>query len=152
MENKQTQIEEPQGKWEIETAIIEDNKTEELLLQAAMMDISDLKIRRFTKRASFEKAVREGYRPKILLTDLMLPDTNGIEILDTLERLFDRDRLYVLVISAQQDMEVFRQVQDRGFLNYLVKSHGTIDNVRIMIKRLKALVRFQEAHPGEELS
>jgi DNA-binding response OmpR family regulator len=62
------------------------------------------------------------HRPDLILLDIMLPETSGLELLPRLTgRLGDDDGFQVVMFSALSNEELVRTALDRGAKDYLVK-------------------------------
>lgn len=123
----------------IHVLICEDNKTEELILQASLGDLGDLEMERFATRADIENRDPSAPDPDLIITDLLLPDAKDDEVLDAIQERYPST--YTIVMSAQQDFDLIEKIQNRGFLHYLIKTQRAIDNLRklaiILIKARK---------------
>ena len=67
-----------------------------------------------------EEALRimEEYAPQLVLLDLMLPGTDGIELMEAIRESAD---VPVIFLSAYGQQEVVARAFDRGAVNYVVK-------------------------------
>ena len=106
--------------------LLEDNPTDVLLLQSALEAdlLSEFVLSHVERLADGLKRLRtEEF--DVILTDLGLPDSSGLETFESLHQQFPR--LPILVFSGNTDVsEVVRAVR-AGAQDYLVKSPGGFD-------------------------
>jgi response regulator of citrate/malate metabolism len=86
-------------------------------------------------------AIREAERlqPDLVLLDVYLPDTSGLDLLPSLREV--APEVDVLVISAAREAETVRKALRGGIVNYLVKPFSFED----LRSRLE---HYQQAHHG----
>lgn len=67
--------------------------------------------------------IRDGYSPEIILIDIVLPDMNGLDLLDALrqEKLVP-DSVCIMFTNQSSDDETHR-ARELGIANYLVKAN-----------------------------
>ena len=80
-------------------------------------------------------------RPRLVLLDLMLPDTDGIELMETVPELAE---LPVIFISAYGRDETIAKALERGAVDYLVKPFSATE----LTARIRAALRVR-AEPQE---
>jgi DNA-binding NtrC family response regulator len=117
--------------------VIEDNRTEGMLLQLALAEIEGLDIRTFPNGQSMLERLHET--PAIAIVDLILPDMSGMDIIKQIKVQCPTTR--IVVVSAQRNIELIAELQAEGVFNYLVKSeaclaylHHVIEDLIIVIK------------------
>lgn len=86
-------------------------------------------LRRYFSRKGFEVILANSgkealeffnqYKPHIVLLDILMPDTNGLEILAELKRILPSVK--VIIISAVKNEQVFHKCLELGALDYIVK-------------------------------
>lgn len=92
------------------------------------------------ERAATGGAALEAERPDVVLLDLRLPDTDG---LDVCRRLRDRSDVPIIVVTARGE-EADRVVGlELGADDYVVKPYG----LRELIARIRAVARRASARP-----
>ncbi len=123
--------------------VIEDNRTEGLLLQLALSGIEDLEVRNFDLGNKLLEALPE--KPDIVIADLNLPDINGLDLIRKI-RAFD-ENIRIVVVSAQRDMDVLAEAQAEGVYNYLMKSEACLTYLNRVIKELLIVLKY---HAFEE--
>ncbi|NUM25609.1 MAG: response regulator [Candidatus Buchananbacteria bacterium] len=67
--------------------------------------------------------------PDLILLDIMLPDMNGIEILQALKADEKTDSIPVIVMTNLSDQGTVSQILAAGGKEYLVKSDWSIDDI-----------------------
>ncbi len=75
--------------------------------------------------------------PSLVLLDIMLPEEDGLQILDKLRRRSDTHRIPVMMLTAQSTEYDKVIALDRGADDYMVKPFGTME----LISRIRALLR-----------
>ena len=80
-------------------------------------------------------------RPRLVVLDLMLPDTDGIELLETVPELAE---LPVIFVSAYGRDETIARALERGAVDYLVKPFSGTE----LTARIRAAIRAR-AEPQE---
>ncbi|MCS6967290.1 MAG: response regulator [Cytophagales bacterium] len=118
--------------------VIEDNRTESMLLQLALSEIKNLSIKAFSTARELLQHLPE--RPDIILVDLILPDMSGIDLIKKI-RAFD-PKIRIVVVSAQRDMDLLAEVQSMGVFNYLVKSESCLTYLHQVISELVVLLQY----------
>jgi len=118
--------------------IIEDNRTENMLLQLALSDIKNLTIKSFPTATQMLNHLPE--QPDIVLVDLILPDMSGIDLIKKIRVHNPSTR--IVVVSAQRDMDVLAEVQALGVFNYLVKSEVCLTYLNQVISELIVLMNY----------
>ncbi len=78
--------------------------------------------------------------PSLILLDVMLPEEDGLQILDKLRRRSDTIRIPVMMLTAKSTEYDKVIALDRGADDYLVKPFGTME----LISRIRALLRRSE--------
>lgn len=105
---------------------------------------SGFTVETFTDGKSLYAAIERSL-PDIILLDVMLPDSDGIEILRKLRGNPGRPSVPIMIVSAKS-AEIERVVGlDAGADDYLVKPFGVLE----LISRVKALLRRNETKQSE---
>jgi DNA-binding NtrC family response regulator len=118
--------------------VIEDNRTESMLLQLALSEIKNLIIKTFPTATQMLEHLPE--QPDIVLVDLILPDMSGIELIKKIQAY--NPHIRIVVVSAQRDMDVLAEVQSLGVFNYLVKSEMCLTYLHQVISELIILMNY----------
>lgn len=90
----------------------------------------------FTNSAAFWDALKAD-KPDLILLDIMLPEQDGIEILQKLRSNADTCRIPIIMATAKGQEYDKIQALDLGADDYLVKPFGMME----MVSRIKAVLR-----------
>ncbi len=74
--------------------------------------------------------------PNLILLDYHLPDANGIEILDELQKIFDLTKIPVVVMTGQGNEEMVVEVMKKGVKDYWNKKNLTSEVLRKKVKNI----------------
>ena len=85
---------------------------------------------------AFWKRVEER-RPELILLDIMLPDSDGIEILKKLRRTTETKKIPVILVTAKTSEIDTVKGLDTGADDYITKPFGVME----LISRVKAMMR-----------
>ena len=85
---------------------------------------------------AFWKRVAE-HRPELILLDIMLPDSDGIEILKKLRRTTETKKIPVILVTAKTSEIDTVKGLDTGADDYITKPFGVME----LISRVKAMMR-----------
>lgn len=122
----------------------DDENIRELTLYA--LRHSDLEARGFPSVAGFFEACSEQ-RPDIILLDIMLPDTDGLQILDRIRHDEGLQDIPVMMLTAKDTELDIVTALDRGADDHLAKPFGMME----LVSRVKALLRrAQRLTSGEQ--
>lgn len=121
--------------------VIEDNRTESMLLQLALSEIKNLTIKTFPTATQMLEHLPE--HPDIVLVDLILPDMSGIDLIKKIQAYSAQIR--IVVVSAQRDMDVLAEVQSLGVFNYLVKSEMCLTYLHQVVSELIILMNHHRS-------
>lgn len=117
---------------------VEDNPTETMLMKLALQQINNVEVTFFNNGTdlleTFSKSPSE-----VVVADLMLPDFHGKELIYQLKEI-DED-VKIIVISAQEDVEVIAELQNEDIFNYIVKSDGCLKYLQKTIQVACFLIR-----------
>jgi DNA-binding response OmpR family regulator len=81
------------------------------------------------------RAELERFQPEIILTDLMMPDVSGKDIVRVLKQDFDTQQIPIILFSSRPDGELAVIAEQAGADGYLSKSHG-IEKLGDMVDEL----------------
>lgn len=118
--------------------VIEDNRTEGLLLQLALSGIDNLELQSFDLGQKLLDALPQ--KPNIVIVDLNLPDIDGLTLIQQI-KAFD-ESIRIVVVSAQREMDVLAEVQAEGIYNYLMKSEACLTYLNRVIKDLLVVMKY----------
>ena len=75
------------------------------------------------------------FQPEVILTDLMMPDISGKDIVRVLKQDFHTEKIPIILFSSRPDEELAPIAEAAGADGYLSKSHG-IDSLGDLIDEL----------------
>lgn len=116
--------------------VIEDNKTEGMLLKLCLGSIKNITITNFTMGQELLDNLQEN--PNIVIADMMLPDISGEELVQNIKE--NNPGTEVIVVSAQKDIDLIARLQELGIYNYLVKSESCMESLQRSIEDLTFLI------------
>lgn len=100
----------------------------------------------FSNAKDFYRAVKE-IKPDAVLLDIMLPDEDGMEILQKIRKNPETKRLPVIMVTAKSTELDRVKGLDMGADDYIVKPFGVME----LISRVKALLRRSMTEEAEKL-
>jgi CheY-like chemotaxis protein len=77
----------------------------------------------------------DAFQPEVILTDLMMPDISGKDIVRVLKQDFHTERIPIVLFSSKPDEELAEIAEQAGADGYLSKSHG-IERLGDMVDEL----------------
>src|ERR1041385_2374492 len=95
----------------------DDNWYRELLVHMATLN-PDFEVKSFSNAKDFLKALPDN--PDVVSLDFMLPDTEGIEVLQQIKRF--NSEIEVLIVSQQDKIETALDLLKAGAYDYITKS------------------------------
>jgi CheY-like chemotaxis protein len=104
---------------EMEKAVLED-RGYEVAVAANLLDF---------------QAELDRFQPEVILTDLMMPDISGKDIVRVLKQDFHTEKIPIILFSSRPDEELAPIAEAAGADGYLSKSHG-IDKLGDLIDEL----------------
>lgn len=119
--------------------VIEDNRTEGMLLQLALAEVEGLGIKTFPNGQSMLDKLHEA--PDIAIVDLILPDMSGMELIRRIKAQSANTR--IVVVSAQRNIELIAELQAEGIYNYLVKSEACLAYLNHVIEDLLIIINHK---------
>ncbi|HTN51552.1 MAG TPA: response regulator [Anaeromyxobacter sp.] len=81
------------------------------------------------------QAQLERFQPEVILTDLMMPDISGKDIVRVLKQDFHTEKIPIILFSSKTDEELEPIAEQAGADGFLSKSHG-IDRLGDMVDEL----------------
>ena len=125
--------------------IVEDDQNIREIESFALKN-SGYQIMDFSNAKDFYRALKEK-KPDGVLLDIMLPDEDGMEILQKLRRAPETKRLPIIMVTAKST-EIDRvKGLDSGADDYIVKPFGVME----LISRVKALLRRSMGEEQEKI-
>jgi signal transduction histidine kinase len=124
----------------MEILLIEDNAGDALLIRTMLGDIDAAHVIRWTDRLSKGLQELAASPPDLVLLDLELPDSSGLETVD--EARAATHRIPIIVLTGHQDHELAAEAMRRGVQDYLAKGRFDADllerSIRYAIGRKQA--------------
>ena len=81
------------------------------------------------------QAQLDKFQPDVILTDLMMPDVSGKDIVRVLKQDFHTEKIPIILFSSKADDELAEIAEQAGADGFLSKSHG-IDQLGDMVDEL----------------
>ena len=125
--------------------IVEDDKNIREIESFALRN-SGYQIRDFSCGKDFYQAVQEK-KPDLVILDIMLPDEDGMEILQKLRKNPETKRLPIMMVTAKTTELDRVKGLDMGADDYMSKPFGVME----LISRVKALLRRSMGEMEEKL-
>ncbi|MDP4267229.1 MAG: response regulator [Bacteroidota bacterium] len=120
--------------------VIEDNRTENLLFKLALSSIENVEIKTFLTGTDLLHSLNE--KPHIVIVDVMLPDIQGYDLIKAIKEY--NQKINVIVLSGQTDVELIGKIQSLGIYNYIVKSEECLKYLEDVIKNLLIIINHKE--------
>jgi two-component system response regulator YesN len=118
--------------------IVEDNPTEGMIMKLALNGHDQMQVRYFRSGTEMLHKLEEEM-PHILLTDLMMPDIYGLDLVREVKRL--NPQIRAVVMSGKEDWDAISQAQSEGVYNYVIKNEHSIPYLRQVLADLGVLLR-----------
>lgn len=125
--------------------IVEDDQNIREIESFALKN-SGYQIQDFSNAKDFYRALKER-KPDGVLLDIMLPDEDGMEILQKLRKDPETKRLPIIMVTAKSTELDRVKGLDMGADDYIVKPFGVME----LISRVKALLRRSMGEDQEKL-
>ena len=81
------------------------------------------------------QAALDAFQPEVILTDLMMPDISGKDIVRVLKQDFHTERIPIVLFSSKPDEELAEIAEQAGADGYLSKSNS-IEKLGDMVDEL----------------
>ena len=83
-----------------------------------------VEVQAFISAASVLTAIKEGLRPDLLITDIVMPEVDGIELLRSVKELeLDPEPVTVVLSNQGQDYDI-DQAKSLGADGYIIKANA----------------------------
>ena len=125
--------------------IVEDDQNIREIESFALRN-SGYQIQDFSSAKEFYRAVKER-KPDLAILDIMLPDEDGMEILQKLRRNPETKRMPIMMVTAKTTELDRVKGLDMGADDYMSKPFGVME----LISRVKALLRRSMGEVQEKL-
>ena len=100
-----------------------DDSTITLEMEKAVLEDRGYKVAIASNLLEFQKEL-DAFQPEIILTDLMMPDISGKDIVRVLKQDFHTEQIPIVLFSSKPDEELAEIAEQAGADGYLSKSHG----------------------------
>jgi CheY-like chemotaxis protein len=111
-----------------------DDSTITLELERAVLEERGYEVATAATLLEFQ-AELDRFQPEIILTDLLMPDISGKDIVRVLKQDFHTERIPIVLFSSRPDAELAEIAEQAGADGYLSKSHG-IEKLGDMVDEL----------------
>jgi CheY-like chemotaxis protein len=111
-----------------------DDSTITLEMEKAVLEDRGYKVAIAANLLEFQ-AQLEKFQPEIILTDLMMPDISGKDIVRVLKQDFHTEKIPIILFSSKPDDELAVIAEQAGADGFLSKSHG-IDQLGDMVDEM----------------
>lgn len=115
---------------------LEDNRTQILVLKLAFSGFENVDVSYFSTGNELLEAI--GEQPDIAIIDLMLPDIDGLDLIKIVKEKSPDTK--IVVISAQEDVNIIAAAQREKVFNYVVKSESALPYLRQVIEDLITVI------------
>ncbi len=111
-----------------------DDSTITLEMEKAVLEDRGYKVAIASNLLEFQKEL-DAFQPEIILTDLMMPDISGKDIVRVLKQDFHTEKIPIILFSSKPDDELEQISEQAGADGFLSKSHG-IDRLGDMVDEI----------------
>lgn len=100
--------------------IVEDNEIMQRMYGRAMLDAGYVVVTSGDGQAALDLAAQEA--PDIIMLDVMMPNMNGIQVLEALKANDATKAIPIIMLSANDDGNLMQKAMELGANHYLVKA------------------------------
>jgi CheY-like chemotaxis protein len=100
-----------------------DDSTITLEMEKAVLEDRGYKVAIASNLLEFQTEL-DVFQPEIILTDLMMPDISGKDIVRVLKQDFHTEKIPIILFSSKPDDELEQISEQAGADGFLSKSHG----------------------------
>ncbi len=111
-----------------------DDSTIALEMEKAVLQDRSYPVAVATNLLEFQQEL-DTFHPEVILTDLMMPDISGDDIVRVLKRDFQTEKIPIILFSEKPDEELRVVAEQAGADGFLSKSHG-IERLGDMVDEL----------------
>jgi CheY-like chemotaxis protein len=111
-----------------------DDSTITLEMEKAVLEDRGYEVAVASNLLEFQ-AELDQFQPEVILTDLMMPDISGKDIVRVLKQDFHTERIPIILFSSKPDDELAEIAEQAGADGFLSKSHG-IEKLGDMVDEL----------------
>ena len=121
--------------------IVEDNKTEGLMIQLAFSGVDNISISYFSYGQELLADLVK--KPDIVVVDMILPDIHGLDLIKKIKQELPEAR--VIVMSADERAGLIAKAQSEGVFNYIVKSESSLRYLKLVVEDLLIILEANKA-------
>ncbi|HET9554661.1 MAG TPA: response regulator [Anaeromyxobacteraceae bacterium] len=111
-----------------------DDSVITLEMEKAVLEERGYEVAVASNLIEFQQAL-DSFQPEVILTDLMMPDISGKDIVRVLKQDFHTERIPIVLFSSKPDEELQEIAEQAGADGFLSKSHG-IERLGDMVDEL----------------
>jgi CheY-like chemotaxis protein len=111
-----------------------DDSAITLEMEKAVLEDRGYKVAIASNLIEFQSQL-DQFQPEIILTDLMMPDISGKDIVRVLKQDFHTEKIPIILFSSKADEELSVISEQAGADGFLSKSHG-IDKLGDMVDEM----------------
>ncbi len=111
-----------------------DDSTITLEMEKAVLEERGYKVAIASNLLEFQSQL-DQFQPEIILTDLMMPDISGKDIVRVLKQDFHTEKIPIILFSSKNDDELQEIAEQAGADGFLSKAHG-IDSLGDMVDEM----------------
>ena len=111
-----------------------DDSAITLEMEKAVLEDRGYKVAAASNLLEFQSQL-DRFQPEIILTDLMMPDISGKDIVRVLKQDFHTEKIPIILFSSKPDDELQEIAEQAGADGFLSKSHG-IDKLGDMVDEM----------------
>ena len=100
-----------------------DDSTITLEMEKAVLEERGYRVAIASNLLEFQSQL-DQFQPEIILTDLMMPDISGKDIVRVLKQDFHTEKIPIILFSSKPDDELSEISEQAGADGFLSKSHG----------------------------
>ena len=119
---------------EMKRILLLDDSVITLEMEKAVLEERGYQVATASNLLEFQQLI-ENFAPDVILTDLMMPDISGKDIVRVLKQDFHTERIPIVLFSSKPDEELAEIAEQAGADGFLSKSHG-IDKLGDMVDEL----------------
>ncbi len=111
-----------------------DDSTIALEMEKAILEDRGYRVATASSLREF-RAQLAAFRPEIILTDLVMPDVSGKDVVRVLKHDLRTEKIPVILFSSRADDELAAVSEQAGADGYLSKAHG-VDRLGDMVDEM----------------
>lgn len=113
--------------------VVEDDRSSKTVITAALL--SEYEVTTASNGLDALRLIKAGHMPDLVVTDVMMPDLDGIEMVKRLRAYAKTAKLPIIILTAKADGESYQLGRDVGANDYLTKPL-TSDRLLASVRRV----------------